>query len=36
MAYQCQERWNQNGYEGLKPRFAGGCASNLYDEKKRN
>lgn len=34
VAYQWQERWNQEGYEGLKPRFAGGCPSKLTDDQK--
>lgn len=34
IAYQWQERWNMDGYEGLKPRFAGGCPSKLSDEQK--
>jgi putative transposase len=34
IAYQWQKRWNQDGYEGLKPRFAGGCPSKLSDEQK--
>ncbi len=28
------ERWNKDGYEGLKPRFAGGRPSKLTDQKK--
>jgi putative transposase len=34
IAYQWQKRWNQDGYGGLKPRFAGGCPSKLSDEQK--
>lgn len=34
VAYQWQERWNQDGYEGLKPRFSGGCPSKLTDDQK--
>ncbi len=34
VAYQWQERWNQEGYEGLKPRFSGGCPSKLTDAQK--
>lgn len=34
VAYQWQERWNLDGYEGLIPRFAGGCPSKLSDEQK--
>jgi putative transposase len=34
VAYQWQERWNQDGYEGLKPRFSGGCPSKLTDGQK--
>jgi putative transposase len=28
------ERWNEDGYEGLKPRFAGGRPSKLTDQEK--
>ncbi len=34
VAYEWQRRWNENGYEGLIPRFAGGCPSKLSDEQK--
>jgi Transposase and inactivated derivatives len=34
VAYQWQERWNQDGYEGLIPRFSGGCPSKLTDYQK--
>ena len=34
VAYQWQERWNQDGYEGLKPRFSGVCPSKLTDDQK--
>jgi len=34
VAYQWQERWNKDGYDGLIPRFAGGCPSKLLDEQK--
>ena len=34
VAYQWQERWNKDGYDGLIPRFAGGCPSKLSDEQK--
>lgn len=33
-AYIWQERWNESGYEGIKPRFAGGKPSKLTDEQK--
>jgi putative transposase len=33
-AYIWQERWNESGYEGLIPRFAGGKPSKLSDEQK--
>jgi len=28
------ERWNEGGYEGLKPRFAGGRPSKIADQEK--
>jgi putative transposase len=34
VAYQWQERWNQDGHEGLKPRFSGGCPSKLTEDQK--
>ena len=34
VAYIWQERWNENGYEGLKPRYAGGRPSKLTDDQK--
>ena len=34
VAYQWQERWNKDGYDGLIPRFAGGCPSKLSDKQK--
>ena len=33
VAYQWQDRWNEDGYEGLIPRFAGGKSSKLSMEK---
>jgi putative transposase len=33
-AYIWQERWNESGYDGLIPRFAGGKPSKLSDEEK--
>jgi len=33
-AYIWQERWNESGYEGLIPRFAGGKPSKLTEEQK--
>jgi len=33
-AYIWQERWNESGYDGLIPRFAGGKPSKLTDEEK--
>lgn len=33
-AYIWQERWNESGYEGLTPRFAGGKPSKLSDAQK--
>ena len=33
-AYIWQERWNEYGYEGIIPRFAGGKPSKLSDEQK--
>jgi len=32
--YNWLERWNQDGYEGLIPRFAGGRPSKLTDHEK--
>jgi len=34
VAYIWQERWNKEGYEGLKPKFAGGKPSKLSDDQK--
>jgi len=33
-AYIWQERWNESGYDGIIPRFAGGKPSKLTDEQK--
>jgi len=33
-AYIWQERWNESGYDGVIPRFAGGKPSKLSDEQK--
>jgi putative transposase len=33
-AYIWQERWNESGYEGLIPRFAGGKPSKMTEEQK--
>ncbi|MEM3830207.1 MAG: winged helix-turn-helix domain-containing protein [Conexivisphaerales archaeon] len=33
VAYQWQDRWNENWYEGLVPRFAGGKPAKLSKEK---
>ena len=33
VAYQWQDRWNDNGYEGLVPRFAGGKPAKLSKER---
>jgi len=33
-AYIWQERWNESGYGGIIPRFAGGKPSKLTDEQK--
>lgn len=33
-AYIWQERWNESGYEGIIPRFAGGKPSKLTEEQK--
>jgi putative transposase len=35
-AYIWQERWNESGYEGIIPRFAGGKPSKLTDEQKQD
>ncbi len=32
--YNWLERWNEDGYEGIIPRFAGGRPSKLADQKK--
>lgn len=32
--YTWQERWNQDGYDGLKPRYSGGRRSKLADKQK--
>src|SRR5664280_2574491 len=32
--YNWLERWNEDGYDGLIPRFAGGRPSKLTDEEK--
>jgi len=32
--YNWVERWNEDGYEGIIPRFAGGRPSKLTDEEK--
>jgi len=34
VAYIWQERWNKEGYDGLKPKFAGGKPSKLSDDQK--
>jgi putative transposase len=34
VAYIWQDRWNKDGYEGLKPKFAGGKPSKLSDIQK--
>jgi len=34
VAYIWQDRWNTEGYEGLKPKFAGGKPSKLSDDQK--
>ena len=34
VAYIWQERWNNEGYEGLKPKFAGGKPSKLSEDQK--
>ncbi len=33
VAYQWQDRWNEDGYEGLVPRFAGGKPAKLSRER---
>ena len=33
-AYIWQERWNESGYDGIIPRFAGGKPSKLSEEQK--
>jgi putative transposase len=34
VGYAWQERWNEDGYEGLIPRYAGGRPSKLSDQQK--
>ncbi|AKA48357.1 transcriptional regulator [uncultured archaeon] len=34
VGYQWQDRWNEDGYDGLAPRFAGGKPAKLSGEKK--
>ncbi len=34
VAYIWQDRWNKEGYEGLKPKFAGGKPSKLSGDQK--
>jgi putative transposase len=34
VAYIWQERWNKEGYNGLKPKFAGGKPSKLSEDQK--
>lgn len=34
VAYIWQDRWNKEGYEGLKPKFAGGKPSKLTNDQK--
>lgn len=36
VGYEWQERWNESGYEGLIPRYAGGRPSKLSDQQKEN
>lgn len=35
VGYLWQERWNEQGYEGLIPRYAGGRPSKLTPEQKK-
>lgn len=35
VAYIWQDRWNKDGYDGLKPKFAGGKPSKLTDDQKK-
>ena len=35
VAYIWQDRWNKEGYGGLKPKFAGGKPSKLTDDQKK-
>ena len=34
VGYIWQERWNKEGYDGLKPKYAGGRPSQITDEQK--
>ena len=35
VGYQWLQRWNESGYEGLVPRFAGGKPSKLTPDQKK-
>ncbi len=35
IGYIWQKRWNEKGYDGLTPRYAGGRPSKLDDDQKR-
>ena len=35
VGYQWLKRWNESGYEGLSPRFAGGKPSKLTGDQKK-
>ena len=34
VGYQWLERWNESGFDGITPRFAGGKPSNLSVDQK--
>jgi putative transposase len=34
VGYIWQERWNKEGYDGLKPKYGGGRPSQITDEQK--
>jgi len=36
VGYIWQERWNEEGYDGLIPKYGGGRPSQLSDEDKKN
>ena len=35
IGYICQNRWNEKGYEGIIPRYAGGRPSKISEQQKK-